>query len=1321
MLNAPPSLMQRRYILVTLLLSFLAFLSAAPTVQSQTSRPANPTGLSASVILQNSITLGWDKSSGATSYNVRNYATDSWTALGDVDTYVFDGLSSGTSYTLQVQARNTAGVSDASLLVASTLSEAPSLPADCTSINARNDYENLAGILETPRDIGSDRATIDFEFTRPTDSDKRITEQTVWLALPASSFTLEYPASTSGTTYTISNLQPNTTYRVKVHLSRLTMPNCHISNIRTFTTTPGALPNAPAAPTGLSTSGITQSSITLSWSKSTGATAYKVRKSTSDSWTTLGDVASYNFSGLSAGTSYNLQVRASNSGGDSGAASLSASTLPNAPAAPTGLSASGITQSSITLNWNKSAGATAYKVRKSTSDSWTTLGDVASYNFSGLSTGASYNLQVRASNNGGDSGPASLSASTLPNAPAAPTGLSTSSITQSSITLNWTKSAGATAYKVRKSTSDSWTTLGDVASYNFSGLSAGTSYNLQVRAINSGGDSGPASLSASTLPNAPAAPTGLSASGITQSSITLNWTKSTGATAYKVRKSTSDSWTTLGDVATHTFSGLSAGTSYNLQVKSSNSGGDSGAASLSASTLPNASGAPTGLSASGITQSSITLSWTKSTGATAYKVRKSTSDSWTTLGDVATHTFSGLSAGTSYNLQVRASNSGGDSGAASLAASTLPNASGAPTGLSASGITQSSITLSWTKSTGATAYKVRKSTSDSWTTLGDVATHTFSGLSAGTSYNLQVKSSNSGGDSGVASLSASTLPNASGAPTGLSASGITQSSITLNWTKSAGATAYNVRKSTSDSWTTLGDVASYNFSGLSAGTSYNLQVRASNNGGDSGAASLSASTLPNAPAAPTGLSTSGITQSSITLNWNKSTGATAYDVKGGGLSSWTDAGDVATYTFSGLSADTQYTLEVRAKNSGGNSGAASSTGRTSAQQANTLASPSNVMVSAISPSSVTVTWTKVGAATGYDVNGGALNSWTDAGDVATYTFSGLSADTQYTLQVRAKDSQRRSSAVSVTATTTPATLSSPSEVRARAVAHDEIEVDWKMPSGAASAEVQGGMMNDWSDVGMVESYTFDGLSEDTEYDMRVRAQNSGVVSPPATISARTLELTSAQPPDSDGGDSDSSSSSISKATSADQLKSDEPTLHCTDDELAMIYLDAQPWSLHVQCVGPAGVGNLDLIERGVVLGVDVWGWVRGNFEVCFKQAGDVVFLDAAYAPRILVNINLYRREGFSTCAQLNRAGTLVLLRSRTTPVSAAAAPIANTCKVLLTEVLNFRASPGGAILFEAPANIKLSVYAWLGDWVEVNYYGRRGWISAEFVAPDTNC
>ena len=93
-------------------------------------------------------------------------------------------------------------------------------------------------------------------------------------------------------------------------------------------------PTAPAAPTGLTaTSGNTQ--VSLSWNASTGATSYRVKRSTT-SGTGYASVASptttsYTDTGMTNGTPYYYVVSAVNSAGES-ANSLEATATPSAPA-----------------------------------------------------------------------------------------------------------------------------------------------------------------------------------------------------------------------------------------------------------------------------------------------------------------------------------------------------------------------------------------------------------------------------------------------------------------------------------------------------------------------------------------------------------------------------------------------------------------------------------------------------------------------------------------------------------------------------------------------------------------------------------------------------------------------------------------------------------------------------------------------------------------------------------------------------------------------------------------------------------------------------
>ncbi|SEE01242.1 Por secretion system C-terminal sorting domain-containing protein [Tenacibaculum sp. MAR_2010_89] len=95
---------------------------------------------------------------------------------------------------------------------------------------------------------------------------------------------------------------------------------------------------------------------------------------------------------------------------------------------------------------------------------------------------------------------------------------------------------------------------------------------------------------------------------------------------------------------------------------------------------------------------------------------------------------------------------------------------------------------------------------------------------------------------------------------------------------------------------------------------------------------------------PTGVSTSGVTATGATVNWTAVSGAT-YDVRyrQAGTSSWTtNASSTTSATLSGLSASTQYQVQVRSKCSSGNSNYSASVNfTTTAVQINYCASSGN--------------------------------------------------------------------------------------------------------------------------------------------------------------------------------------------------------------------------------------------------------------------------------------------------------------------------------------------------------------------------------------------
>jgi len=165
------------------------------------------------------------------------------------------------------------------------------------------------------------------------------------------------------------------------------------------------------------------------------------------------------------------------------------------------------------------------------------------------------------------------SATEAPVSPAAPIANATNSYT---IDLSWSAVDTADGYNVFRDGSFIAYVVG--TSYSDAPLSAETTYSYSLQAANSAGDSAPSSpteASTPAAPDAPDTPTGLSASALSASAISLNWEASTTATEYRVRRDGSEI-ASLSE--THfTDSGLGAATNYTYTIIAGNEGGYSGA------------------------------------------------------------------------------------------------------------------------------------------------------------------------------------------------------------------------------------------------------------------------------------------------------------------------------------------------------------------------------------------------------------------------------------------------------------------------------------------------------------------------------------------------------------------------------------------------------------------------------------------------------------------------------------------------------------------------------------------------------------------------
>lgn len=167
-------------------------------------------------------------------------------------------------------------------------------------------------------------------------------------------------------------------------------------------------------------------------------------------------------------------------------------------------------------------------------------------------------------------------------------------------------------------------------------------------------------------------------------------------------------------------------------------------------------------------------------------------------------------------------------------------------------------------------------------------------------------------------------------PTGLADTAITESSIAVSWnasTDNVGVTGYDVRVNGGTPVTVTG--TSRTITGLSASTTYAIDVRSRDGAGNTSlySSSISVQTTAatgdsTAPSVPTGLTDTTIAEDSIAVSWSASTdnvGVTGYDVRIDGGTPVTVAG--TTYTFTGLTSSTTYAIDVRARDGAGNTSA----------------------------------------------------------------------------------------------------------------------------------------------------------------------------------------------------------------------------------------------------------------------------------------------------------------------------------------------------------------------------------------------------------------
>ncbi len=289
--------------------------------------PARPTGLSASAPTASTISLSWNASTdnvGVTGYRVYNGSTQVATTTGTSTTVT--GLSPSTSYTFTVKATDAAGnVSAASNSVTATTAAAPSGGLTATFFKSSDWGSGFVGGY-TIKNGGSSTANgWRLEFDLPAGA----TVTSAWSGTLSSSGN-HYVLTDAAWTHTIApggSVQVG--FQVAYTTGFATPLNCLLNgqSCASGGTTPPPPPpdtTPPSAPTGLSASAPTASTISLSWNASSdnvGVTGYQVYNGSTQVATITG--TSTTVTGLSPSTSYTFTVKATDAAGNVSAASNS--------------------------------------------------------------------------------------------------------------------------------------------------------------------------------------------------------------------------------------------------------------------------------------------------------------------------------------------------------------------------------------------------------------------------------------------------------------------------------------------------------------------------------------------------------------------------------------------------------------------------------------------------------------------------------------------------------------------------------------------------------------------------------------------------------------------------------------------------------------------------------------------------------------------------------------------------------------------------------------------------------------------------------------
>jgi surface antigen/fibronectin type 3 domain-containing protein len=803
----------------------------------------------------------------------------------------------------------------------------------------------------------------------------------------------------------------------------------------------------PAAPKGLTSTMDTSGNVRLAWTApagngltyqvyerqvSAGATTFTRSQSTG--------VTSLNLQLLAPGR-YEFRVSARNAAGEGPASvtSVIGVDVPAPAAAPANLTAITQDDGTVKLTWNAvtAAGWVGYQVlQRDVTGGESTFRSSAGAAVSGtgatvggLAYGHTYAFQVYAYNEGGD-GPVSAPVEALAQMakPSAPTNLVARNNDDGTIGLSWTNpnpDLWVWVYSRNKTDNLSFERskypVSTGSTFTAGYLEIGKEYEFYVVTFNEVGESNPSNkVSAFAKVAPPPAPTNLVATQNDDGTIGLSWDSSGDGIWYWVYYRDK----TIGQAWTKSTYPVSSGTTfvagyltneheYEFKVTAIGTDSESAASNVvTEKSLVALLAAPTGVRAVANDDGTITVNWNSSGAGVWYYVwTRNTTDNgaWTRsllpINNGTTWTAGYLTVGKDYSFQVTALNTAGKESArsATVTEKSYVPPPAAPKNLRATaGV--SKVQLTWDSVAPGTWYYVYSKDLDS--TAGEVkslpissgTSFTAEGLVNGHQFAFWVTAIGQGNVESARSVRATATPQMPPpkAPTGLTATSLTNGKIKLDWTTSGTGIWYYVYgrdRDTGGSFKQLAMVTSgttFTADYLTMKHWYEFYVEAFNEGGTARSNTDAAQSKIPLTAAPT-LTASPQPDGTIDLDWNSVGSGLWYYVyyRKGTSGSFKQLEYPITsgtaFTFGGHSDDgTQFQFQVRGINAMG-PGNPSNTVTATSNLARPAAPAVHVRPDTAS-GTTRISWNRVTNATGYTIVWRPCGSSTPWRTTGVYTF-----------------------------------------------------------------------------------------------------------------------------------------------------------------------------------------------------------------------------------------------------------------------------------------------------------------------------------------------